>query len=165
MSMDKPATSRSHQRPYLVRTASAPSVVVPSPSPVSCQQPPEPEPTVPWMPRRTHPTMAAVDQEKSKCRYPERENYPDHGKPRLPDKKHGCNAMACHRCFGLGRQKSWASLDAVMKGDNLPDVATGHSCSPMGARLVANAEIVKNIGFRAVPLVRSSSLAFSGLQF
>jgi hypothetical protein len=101
--------------------------------------------------------MAANNRRMTKGRHSGRANSPDGDKPRLPDKKHACNSMACHQCYGLGRQKPWASLDAVMKGDNLPSDITGYSFSPMDVRLVADANIVKNIGFRPVPLVRSPS--------
>lgn len=95
-------------------------------------------------------------QVNSHAPYSARENYPDDHRPWMPDRKHECKVMACHRCYRLGRQKSWAGLDAVVKGDVLPNIATGYSFSLMGARPVVDAEVVKNIGCRPVPLVRSS---------
>jgi hypothetical protein len=93
--------------------------------------------------------MATDDRNRTKCRHSGRENY----------------SMTCHRCCGLRRQKSWASLDAVMKGDNLPNDTAGYSFSPMGARLVSDADIVRNIGCRPVPLVRSFSPGWGLSQF
>jgi hypothetical protein len=61
--------------------------------------------------------MATDDQNRTKCRHSGRENY----------------SMTCHRFYGLRRQKSWASLDAVMKGNNLPNDTAGCSFSPGGA--------------------------------
>lgn len=80
--------------------------------------------------------------------------FPDDDRPWLPNHKHECQYKACHRCHTVGRDKSWASLNGVMNGEVLPHLATGFSFSYIGTRPCADAEIVKNLGCRPVPLVR-----------
>lgn len=80
----------------------------------------------------------------------------------MPNVRFECQHKICHRCHPTGRDKSWVSLDAVLNGDILPTVATGFAFSYMDSRPMANADVVKNIGYRAVPLV-SIQAAFQHL--
>ncbi|KAK4177261.1 hypothetical protein QBC36DRAFT_372003 [Triangularia setosa] len=89
--------------------------------------------------------------------------YPDDDRPWMPDPKFECQHKVCHRCHPIGRQKSWVSLDGVLNGDIPPTVATGYSFSQVRMRPCVDAEIVKNLGYRPVPLV--SSLFFHDTPF
>lgn len=74
----------------------------------------------------------------------------------MPSQRLECQYKVCHRCHRHGQDKSWVSLDGVLKGEVLPTVAVGFSFSYMCARPVADANLVKNLGCRPVPLVSSS---------
>ncbi|KAK4200519.1 hypothetical protein QBC40DRAFT_173632 [Triangularia verruculosa] len=79
--------------------------------------------------------------------------YPDDDCPWMPDPKYECQHKICHRCHPIGRQKSWVSLDGVLNGDIPPTVATGYSFSQVRVRPCVDAETMKNLGCRPVPLV------------
>ncbi|KAK4152665.1 hypothetical protein C8A00DRAFT_34644 [Chaetomidium leptoderma] len=83
------------------------------------------------------------------------EQYPNEDKPWVPGESAECQYKVCHRCYRVGRQKSWVSLDAVLHGDIMPTVATGFSFSFVGTRPVIDAGTVRHIGCRAVPLPRN----------
>lgn len=72
----------------------------------------------------------------------------------MPDSRYECQYKVCQACHSLGKEKSWTSLDAVLSGDILPTTATGFGFSHLGVRPVGDANILRNIGLRAVPLVR-----------
>ncbi|KAK4186620.1 hypothetical protein QBC35DRAFT_453098 [Podospora australis] len=80
--------------------------------------------------------------------------YPDDTRPWIPDQKYECQFKVCHRCMGLGRDKSWVSLNSILNGDILPSVATGFSFNYIGGRPCADARAVQNLGYRPVPLPR-----------
>ena len=73
----------------------------------------------------------------------------------MPDGSFECQHKVCHRCHSIGRDKSWVSLNGVLEGDILPNVAVGFSFSYMGIRPCTDANVVKNIGYQPVPLVRA----------
>lgn len=85
------------------------------------------------------------------------QKYPNHNKPWIPDKLWECQFKVCHDCHRLGSEKSWVSLNGVLNGEIAPHVATGYSFSALNFRLVADVDVVKDIGYHAVPLVRLSS--------
>ncbi|KAK0646703.1 hypothetical protein B0T16DRAFT_328810 [Cercophora newfieldiana] len=87
------------------------------------------------------------------------QKYPNNARPWVPDKLWECQAKLCHDCHRIGSDKSWLSLNGIMNNDIPPHAATGFSFSNLGFRPEADVEVVKNIGYRAVPLVRFSSLS------
>ncbi|KAL2262109.1 hypothetical protein VTK26DRAFT_2434 [Humicola hyalothermophila] len=100
-----------------------------------------------------HRTIAR-ERERSFFPYPNliRSNYPDDDRPWMPDEKLECQYTVCGRCHSQGRDKSWVSLNGVLNGDILPTVAVGFAHGYFGARPVVDANLVKQIGYRAVPL-------------
>ncbi|KAK5653155.1 hypothetical protein OQA88_9254 [Cercophora sp. LCS_1] len=80
------------------------------------------------------------------------QKYPDDERPWMPGAGHECQYKVCHACHNLGKEKSWVSFDGVLNGDILPTTATGFSFSHLGFRPVADASVVKKIGYRAVPM-------------
>ncbi|KAK4465709.1 hypothetical protein QBC42DRAFT_168364 [Cladorrhinum samala] len=105
--------------------------------------------------QRDHVAEKIAEERKSvPTNYNQAKNkFPDDGRPWLPNHKHECQFKACHRCHTVGRDKSWVSLNGVLNGEVLPHLATGFSFSYIGTRPCADAEIVKNLGCRPVPLV------------
>jgi hypothetical protein len=57
----------------------------------------------------------------------------------------------CHYCRPHHADRAFLSLNAVANGEVPPAAAVGFGFSYMGQRPVANANIVKNLGCRAVP--------------
>lgn len=80
--------------------------------------------------------------------------YPDSNTPWVPSPLWECQHKVCQDCHHLGSDKSWLSLNGILNGDIPPHAATGFSFSHMGFRPKADVEVVKNIGYNAVPLVR-----------
>jgi len=95
------------------------------------------------------------DQKQSKRR------FPDDKHPWVPNERYECQFMVCHHCYPIGKDKSWVSLDGVLNDDIMPSVATGAGFIKYGGRPFADAEIVREIGCRAVPTV-SSALCTTG---
>ena len=79
--------------------------------------------------------------------------YPDDARPWMPDPLYECQYKICHDCYRLGMDKSWISMDAVLRGDVLPSLATGFGFSHQGFRPTADVTMVRELGCRAVPLV------------
>ncbi|KAK3374862.1 hypothetical protein B0H63DRAFT_481048 [Podospora didyma] len=80
---------------------------------------------------------------------------PNEDMPWLPNEKYECKYTVCQYCYGKGGlDRCWLSLDGVLSGDIPPHAATGFGFSVIKERLVADASIVKNIGYRAVPMPR-----------
>ncbi|KAK3301648.1 uncharacterized protein B0T15DRAFT_405376 [Chaetomium strumarium] len=94
-----------------------------------------------------------IDDQRREC-YRTGKIYPDDTMPWVRQETHECQHVVCHQCYPRGREKSWVSLNGVLNGDILPTVATGFSFSYSGSRPCADANVVRNIGCRAVPLVR-----------
>ncbi|KAL2136352.1 hypothetical protein VTI74DRAFT_4184 [Chaetomium olivicolor] len=87
--------------------------------------------------------------------YYARQKYPYDGMPWMPDERYECQFKVCQRCYYIGKDKSFVSLDGVLNGDVLPTVATGFSFSFMGIRPIADANVVQNLGCRAISLPRN----------
>ncbi|KAK3296312.1 uncharacterized protein B0H64DRAFT_442624 [Chaetomium fimeti] len=79
-----------------------------------------------------------------------RVKYPYDHKPWVPAPKSECQYKVCHSCFKLGYQKTWVSLDSVLKGDVSPTVATGFSFSFNRARPTCDADMVRDIGLNLI---------------
>lgn len=103
---------------------------------------------------KVHKTIAKERNQATHSVRSARRNFPDDNRPWMPDKRYECRHTVCHRCHHNGRDKSWVSLNGVLEGDVLPNVAVGLSFRYMGARPCVDARVVRNIGYRAVPLVR-----------
>jgi len=84
--------------------------------------------------------------------YPGRK-YPNDGRPWMPDKLFECQYKVCQHCHHLGKEKSWLSINSVLNGDILPSAATGYGFGHMGLRPEADVDVVREIGYRAVPMV------------
>ncbi|KXX79820.1 hypothetical protein MMYC01_203326 [Madurella mycetomatis] len=101
-----------------------------------------------------------ISCERSLAKHPvfyyARQKYPDDRRPWVPDRNCACWYSTCHRCR-RSRDKAWVSLNGVLNGDISPTVAVGFPLRYMGGRRYADAEVVKNIGYRPVPLVRTAS--------
>lgn len=80
--------------------------------------------------------------------------WPDGNRPWLPAVRYECQYRVCERCRPDAPEKSWLSLDAVLKGDISPTLATGYSFSFERARPLADPHVVRNLGCRPAPLVR-----------
>ncbi|KAK4138151.1 hypothetical protein BT67DRAFT_368959 [Trichocladium antarcticum] len=107
-----------------------------------------------------HTTIAKERNQATHSVRSARRNFPDDNRPWMPDKRYECRHTVCHRCHHNGRDKSWVSLNGVLEGDVLPNVAVGLSFRYMGARPCVDARVVRNIGYRAVPLVRIPNPSF-----
>ncbi|KAI0178411.1 hypothetical protein BJ166DRAFT_50503 [Pestalotiopsis sp. NC0098] len=77
------------------------------------------------------------------------------GKPWVPEDLKECQFKCCHRCRPTCEPRSYLSLDGVVKGDIPASAAVGFGFHQHGSRPVMDAEVVKNIGYRPVPLPRS----------
>ena len=82
-----------------------------------------------------------------------KEKYPYRDKPWMPSREHECQYKVCHACHHFGTEKSFVSLDAIVNDEVPPTVATAYGFSLLGFRQMSHASIVKNAGYRAVPLV------------
>lgn len=76
--------------------------------------------------------------------------------PWVPDEVDECQMKFCHHCRPTCSIRASLSLDGVAKGDLSPSAAVGFGFHLQGVRLVASANVVSNIGFRAVPWVSHS---------
>ncbi|KAK0637371.1 hypothetical protein B0T17DRAFT_628210 [Bombardia bombarda] len=102
--------------------------------------------------------LSIISEERSRLDHPQSgyagRKYPDDKKPWMPDKDYECQYKVCQRCYSLGKDKSWVSLNGVLNGDILPTVATGFSFTYLRFRPCANVKMVKRIGYRTVPVPR-----------
>ena len=55
--------------------------------------------------------------------------FPDDDRPWVPSEQFECQHKACHRCYPVGAERSWVSLNAVANGDIAPSLAIGFSWS------------------------------------
>lgn len=72
------------------------------------------------------------------------------GRPYIVDESRECRTMLCPQCGrgGNGEEMSFMSIDGVLKGDIPPTAALGFGFRALGARPVADAKVVKNLGLR-----------------
>ncbi|KAK4114964.1 hypothetical protein N656DRAFT_703605 [Canariomyces notabilis] len=100
----------------------------------------------------------AIADERCRTDHPNfpyaRRKYPSDKIPWVPDPKFECRRKLCARCHKFGRDKSYLSLNSILSGDILPTVAVSFSFGHMGSRPYCDADVVKNLGYRPVPLVR-----------
>ncbi|KAI0486931.1 hypothetical protein F4859DRAFT_510713 [Xylaria cf. heliscus] len=75
-------------------------------------------------------------------------------KPWIPRGNEGCRVQYCHHCRPSCRWRSFLSLDGILNGDIPPTAAIGFGFHKAKGKPVADAELVKHIGLRAVPLPR-----------
>lgn len=76
--------------------------------------------------------------------------YPDNQRPWMPDEKQECSHTVCQFCHGVGKDKSWVSLNAILNGEIPPTVATGYAFSYSGSRPFVPADVATNLGCRPV---------------
>lgn len=77
----------------------------------------------------------------------------DFSKPWIVGANEICQYMVCPSCRPSAADRAYLSLDAVAKGEILPTAAAGYGFHIQGKRPVVDAEILKGIGCRPVPLV------------
>ncbi|KAK3356898.1 hypothetical protein B0T25DRAFT_537672 [Lasiosphaeria hispida] len=98
---------------------------------------------------------AAISEERHRSTHPPHyaeAKYPDDRKPWIPDERFECQYKVCQSCHHFGKDKSWLGLDGVVDGHIPPHAATGFSFNPMGCRPISQLDIVKNLGYRPVPV-------------
>ncbi|KAK0711698.1 hypothetical protein B0H67DRAFT_647047 [Lasiosphaeris hirsuta] len=78
--------------------------------------------------------------------------YPDDSKPWVPDERLECQYKICHSCHHFGKEKSFLGLDGILDGYIPPHAATAFGFNPLGRRPVTRVDLVKNLGYRAVPM-------------
>ncbi|RYO82184.1 hypothetical protein DL766_004581 [Monosporascus sp. MC13-8B] len=81
--------------------------------------------------------------------------FPESKRPWIPDYADECQFKCCHRCRPSLEGRAYLSLDGILKDDIPPTAATGFGFHHAGARPVIDADIVKEIGYRAVPWPRA----------
>ncbi|KAL2020381.1 hypothetical protein VTK56DRAFT_8510 [Thermocarpiscus australiensis] len=101
-----------------------------------------------------HKVIADERERAKQSWYPEGLKFPYDSRPWMPDHRYECQYRVCHWCHPSGRDKSWLSLNAVLNGDILPTAAMGFSYSYFRVRPCLDADVLKNIGYRPVPLPR-----------
>lgn len=77
-------------------------------------------------------------------------------KPWLCTPQEECQYRVCQNCRPGCADRAFLSLNAVANGEVLPTAAAGYSFHLLGQRPVVDANVLKNIGCRPVPLVSSS---------
>ncbi|XXH04826.1 hypothetical protein Hte_011248 [Hypoxylon texense] len=80
-------------------------------------------------------------------------------KPWVPPESEECRFRCCRTCRPSAEWRSFLSLDAIVDGEMPPAAATGFGFHRIGARPVIDADRLKDIGLRAVPWPRSSSIS------
>ncbi|KAK1769055.1 hypothetical protein QBC33DRAFT_339582 [Phialemonium atrogriseum] len=78
--------------------------------------------------------------------------------PWVPRQGEECQHKVCPSCNITGKDKSWLSLNGIANGVIPPTAVTGFSFSYMKSRPVSDPDIVKNLGYRAVPMPRPRQL-------
>ncbi|KAK3692025.1 hypothetical protein B0T22DRAFT_446202 [Podospora appendiculata] len=100
----------------------------------------------------------AISEERSSSENPvfqyARQKYPHDAKPWMPDEKYECQYKICPRCHRLGKDKSWLSLNGILEDEIMPTDAAGFSFAFLPHRPIGDAEILRNIGYRPVPMRR-----------
>lgn len=84
---------------------------------------------------------------------PQKGPFLRHAKPWVRSVREECQYVICPRCRAGSVDRAFLSLDAVVNGEFLPTAASGYGFHVLGERPVVNAEILKEIGTRAVPFV------------
>ncbi|KAL1839444.1 hypothetical protein VTJ49DRAFT_1514 [Mycothermus thermophilus] len=87
------------------------------------------------------------------------DTYPFDDRPWVPSPGATCSYKLCLYCLCLRRKtrdKTYISLDAVLKGTISPTLAVGYSFSLERSRPVADVNVVRNIGCRPVPMPKES---------
>ncbi|ORY68418.1 uncharacterized protein BCR38DRAFT_471985 [Pseudomassariella vexata] len=73
-------------------------------------------------------------------------------RPWVPDDEEECQFKCCQQCRPTAESRSYLSLDGIVKGDVPPTAAVGFGFHLQGTRPIIDADIVKNIGYRPVPV-------------
>ncbi|RYP66448.1 hypothetical protein DL771_007777 [Monosporascus sp. 5C6A] len=76
-------------------------------------------------------------------------------RPWIPDHADECQFRCCHRCRPSLEGRTYLSLDGILNDDIPPTAATGFGFHHTGAPPVIDADIVKEVGYRAVPWPRA----------
>ncbi|KAH7308101.1 hypothetical protein B0I35DRAFT_104258 [Stachybotrys elegans] len=63
-----------------------------------------------------------------------------------------CTYKVCQNCRPGAADRAFLSIDAIAKGEIAPTAAAGYGFHVLGGRPIVNAEILKQIGCRPVPL-------------
>lgn len=79
-------------------------------------------------------------------------------KPWVPAEEEECQFKCCHTCRPTSEQRSYLSINGILNDDIPPSAGVGFGFHLQGSRPVLNAEVLKTIGYRAVPLVRAHYL-------
>ncbi|KXJ94652.1 hypothetical protein Micbo1qcDRAFT_173433 [Microdochium bolleyi] len=79
-------------------------------------------------------------------------------KPWVPDEVNECQMRFCHRCRPTCATRATLSIDGILHDDIPPTAAVGFGFHLQGTRPVVSANIVRNIGFRAVPWLSSPNM-------
>ncbi|KAI1331060.1 hypothetical protein F5Y16DRAFT_395498 [Xylariaceae sp. FL0255] len=77
-------------------------------------------------------------------------------KPWVPNEEEECQAKFCHRCRPTCESRACLSIDGILRGDIPPTAVTRFGFHRMGTRPIINAEVLMNIGLRAVPWPRQN---------
>ncbi|KAJ4394954.1 hypothetical protein N0V85_006741 [Neurospora sp. IMI 360204] len=98
-------------------------------------------------------TIAEERRQPNHPRYEHaKKRFPDDDQPWMPSRETECSFTVCHSCYPSATEKNRISIDAVAEDDIQPTVAIGYGFSKLQSRPYAKAEIVRNIGYRPVPL-------------
>ncbi|EAA33486.1 hypothetical protein GE21DRAFT_3967 [Neurospora crassa] len=81
-----------------------------------------------------------------------KKRFPDDDQPWMPSRETECSFTVCHNCCPSATEKNRISIDSVVEDDIQPTVAVGYGFSKLKSRPYAKAEIVRNIGYRPVPM-------------
>ncbi|KAI1801896.1 hypothetical protein F4811DRAFT_555393 [Daldinia bambusicola] len=71
--------------------------------------------------------------------------------PWVPNAAQQCRFLCCQRCRPLYEEKSFLSLDGIVKGDIPATAAVGFGFHRHACRPIVHPDEVRNIGLRAVP--------------
>ncbi|KAK1835136.1 hypothetical protein QBC39DRAFT_251046, partial [Podospora conica] len=91
--------------------------------------------------------VAAKIEESRKDKAP----YPD--RPWMPSPDSECQFKVCQSCHHFAKEKSYVSLDAIVNDEVPPTVATAYGFGLLGFRQMSHVDVVKNAGYRPIPLV------------
>ncbi|KAI1337825.1 hypothetical protein F5Y15DRAFT_417614 [Xylariaceae sp. FL0016] len=82
---------------------------------------------------------------------------PGETRPWIPEQQEECQAKYCHRCRPSCKDRAFLSLNGVLSGEIPPTAASSFGFGRLGTRPIYDANVVKNIGLRAVPWPRARS--------
>ncbi|KAK6851498.1 hypothetical protein PG995_011623 [Apiospora arundinis] len=83
--------------------------------------------------------------------FPACASLPNADKPWVVSEGDECQFKCCHACRPTCEQRASLSLDGIVKGDIPPTAISGFGFHLQGSRPLVDAEVVQNIGYRAVP--------------